>query len=139
MNHLIADVDATLVWSGGASATSTPVDIRNFLYFSFDFIALNDVDEGDSAVFAIQCAPASERNSCVPGVFADIPETVICSGPAEPGVQSLLVLEGPIAAGQRCKATIPCACFGFLRVVPGPGDDVSEDFQVIALTQGRKR
>lgn len=137
MNHLIVDTDATVVWDG---AESTPVDIRNHLYFSFDFIATAALAEGESAAFQIQCAPPSEDDFCVPGEFEDIPEVVICGLPAEPAEFSTLVLNGPIEVGQRCKGTIPCACNGFLQVIPAedePGAVAS--FQVIALTKGPKR
>lgn len=129
MNHLNIDTDATVVWDGAASF---PVDTRNHLYVSFDVIALADVPAGTVVTFEVEHAAPDSNDPCIPGDFGPIPEVVVCSGPAEPADVSEFTITGPVAEGQRCKFTIPCPS-GFLQVVG------EADFQVIALTWGRKR
>lgn len=135
MNHLIVNTDAVLAWDG---TTSYPVDVRNHLYVSFDFIATAAVAEGASAAFKFQYAPPSDADPCVPGTWEEIPEVVVCRMPAVPSDVSEVILEGPLAVGARCKATIPCPGRGFLQIVGATEEEPGAvaSFQVIALLQG---
>lgn len=139
MNHLIKDTKATVL----DGTTATFMETRGWLYFSFQFTATADVAEGEGAQFEIQCAPPSEEDPCVPGDFEAIPEVVLCDQNTPPAETSILALEGPIAAGQTCYATAPCACNGFVTVVAPPetpdenfptGAEAS--FDIVGLVKG---
>lgn len=140
MNHLILNTSAFPLGTADLS-----METRGWLYSTIQFTATADVAEGAGAQFEVLCAPPSEEDPCVPGDFEPIPEVMICGTPAEPAENSIIVLQGPITAGQVCKAALPCPCPGFLQVIPAaePNPDfpagAEGSFSVVGLVQGPKK
>lgn len=139
MNHLINTVQAVPL-----GTADQYMDARSWLYSTFQFTATADVAEGEGAQFEVQCATASEDDPCVPGEFTALEEVMICGRPAEPADTTIIALQGPITAGQVCKAAVPCPC-DFMQVIPAaePNPDFPSgaegSFTIIGLLQGPKK
>lgn len=138
MNHLIRDTRATVL----DGTTATFMDVRGWLYFSFQVTATAAVAEGAAAQFEVQYAPPSDADPCAPGTFAAIPEVVTCSSGVA-GEKSIFVVEGPVAIGQVCTFTVPCNVNGFVTVVAPPArldanypTGAEGSFDIIGLQKG---
>src|SRR5262245_29781706 len=115
-----------------AAAASPAIDLRQHVNFSFtaNTTAAIVVD----AVFNIQAAPPSDADPCVPGAFADVPEVVICSLPAQPAAASHFTIPAGTPAGSMCSVYMPCKPDAFVKVLPVSGD--TANVQVVAGLHG---
>jgi hypothetical protein len=109
-----------VAWTGAANR---PIDIRKFVGFAFAFEVTTDLTA--DAVFAIESAPPSLADHCVPGAFTSVPEIANCTGEAV-GTVSQVTIPNGTKAGTVCTGTIPCRPNAFVRLVAvsGPTNNV---------------
>lgn len=112
MNHLILQSTA---YPLGTAALSMPA--YTHLNSTIQFTVNTAIADGDGAQFEVRCADHSPTDRCAPGPFTALEEVMICGRPAEPAGNTIIALRGPLAAGQICKAAVPCPC-AFLQVIP---------------------
>lgn len=119
-------------WDG---TTAYARRINDYVDFGFVFETVADLTA--DAVFAVQFAPPSTADDCVPGAFVDAIDNAVCAGPDfVPGGPALITIKAGTPAGSVCSATVPCrgGKFTKLRAVSG-----AADVRAVILTQGPKR
>jgi hypothetical protein len=111
-----------IVWTALAVPSNPAIDLRHHAGFGFTFKV--DTDITTDAVFEIRAAPPDAANPCVPGIFHDIAETLICSAPGTvvPAAKSQVVIPVGTKADAVCVATLPCKPDAFVRVFAVSGD-----------------
>ncbi len=118
---------------GVGAPVSPAIDLRHHVNFGFTFEVLADL--AADAVFKIQAAPPSAADHCLPGVFAEIEEVVICDWmTVQPQATSTVTIPNGTKKGSICTGTLPCKPGAFVKVVPvsGPQESVS----VVAVLGG---
>ena len=123
-----------VAWDG---TTSAAIDIRKHINFGFTF----EVFTGDLALdttFAVQAAPASDADVCVPGVWHDVEEVLICEswfgGAPQPTTE--IVLPAGTPKGAKCTAGLPCKPDAFITLVP-LGGNAANVRAVVTLSRPR--
>jgi len=101
-----------IAWTGTAAR---PIDIRQHNNFSFTFETTADL--AADASFKVQAAPPSDADPCVPGTFADVPETLTCAQFGPPDPTTGFVVPSGTKKGAICTATLPCRPAAFVQLV----------------------
>lgn len=119
-------------WDGTAAY---PRRINDYVDFGFVFEVKQDLTA--DAVFAVQFAPASTTDDCVPGTFTDALDNAVCAGPDfDPSGPALITLKSGTPAGSVCSATVPCRGGKFVQLRHVSG---GANVRAVILTQGPKR
>jgi hypothetical protein len=119
-------------WDG---TTARSRRIRDYVDFGFVFETTAALTA--DAIFAVQFAPASDNDPCVPGAFADALDNAVCAGPDfDPAGPALITIKSGTPAGAICSATVPCRGGAFTRLRHVSG---GANVRAVILTQGPKR
>jgi hypothetical protein len=122
-----------LAWDGTAAIA---IDIRQHTKFAWTFQVIADL--GVDTIFAVDAAPPSDADPCLPGTAYPVQEVLTCVAPwgTVPNAETHIVLPAGTKKGAKCSAAIPCKPDAFVKLRAVSGE--SADVRAVAVLSGPK-